>query len=265
VLPALQTNRKIPVYVFMGNNAGGAEEYVNAVGHDRALLGFAGASAYRAGNLVRYAEADEKRTGKTFAGELDGRITSRLACLANLFEGTGLPLEMVANMDAWLKYHAGLIVPLVCGVFATQSDLGRLARTRDALVLVVRAFRECSKGLRAAGIPPTPSGIRIYDWMPEPALVGLMGKLLVGPRMEITFSHAENTRPEMCRIAEQLEGVIRTTGIRTPYWDFLKGYLDPREPGLADGSQKLDLNWQEVSLPLAGLAAGAMLLRMLRK
>lgn len=51
-----------------------------------------------------------------------------------------------ANMDAWLKTHVAEISPTAIAQYVAGLDPGRLARTRDALVLMLRAIREGYRG-----------------------------------------------------------------------------------------------------------------------
>jgi 2-dehydropantoate 2-reductase len=71
-------------------------------------------------------------------GELDGRTTPRLKQIAEAFESAGLPVTFNPNMDAWLKTHVALILSIGGALYMAGGDNYRLARTRDALVLMVR-------------------------------------------------------------------------------------------------------------------------------
>jgi 2-dehydropantoate 2-reductase len=53
VLPALSAARDIRSVLFMHNHAGGSDQLIAAVGRERVLLGFAGASGSRQGDVVK--------------------------------------------------------------------------------------------------------------------------------------------------------------------------------------------------------------------
>jgi len=108
--------------LFLGNNVVGADGYVAALGRQRVLLGFGGASGVREGHVVRYIAAEEGDQGLTVVGELDGRVTPRVERIARAFAGTGLPVTVCEDIDAWLKTHAALILPLAYGVYAAGGD-----------------------------------------------------------------------------------------------------------------------------------------------
>lgn len=70
------------------------------------------------------------------------------------------------------------------------GNIGRLQRTRDAIVLMNRAIRERYRVLSALGIPITPSNHRIFQWIPEPLLLLLMRRMLGDDATTITIGHA---------------------------------------------------------------------------
>ncbi|NIO06910.1 MAG: alpha/beta hydrolase, partial [Deltaproteobacteria bacterium] len=76
ILPILAVNRHTPNVLFMGNNAAGPDEMVEALGRERVLLGFPGAGGYREGHSITFKIASGRQQPTTF-GELDGRTTSR--------------------------------------------------------------------------------------------------------------------------------------------------------------------------------------------
>lgn len=65
-------------------------------------------------------------------------------------------MSICSNMDAWLKTHVAEISPTANALYMAGVDAGRLAHTRDALVLMLRAIREGYRVLGAHGIPITP-------------------------------------------------------------------------------------------------------------
>jgi len=54
ILPVLAAAERIPTMLFMHNHAGGSDELVDAVGRERVLLGFPGASGRREGPAIEY-------------------------------------------------------------------------------------------------------------------------------------------------------------------------------------------------------------------
>jgi len=73
----------------------------------------------------------------------------------------GFEIHVRTDMDVWLKYHAALLTPsLAAAFYACGEDRIRLAGTRDALVLALRAVREGFHVLRALGYPGHTPGAR---------------------------------------------------------------------------------------------------------
>jgi 2-dehydropantoate 2-reductase len=82
VLPRLAANKQIPSVLFLHNNAAGPQEMIEALGHQRVLLGFAGAGGKREGHVI---DSLLIKRQPTTLGELDGRTTPRLEQIARAF------------------------------------------------------------------------------------------------------------------------------------------------------------------------------------
>jgi 2-dehydropantoate 2-reductase len=263
VLPVLAANRQTPNVLFVSNNAAGPDDMIAALGRERVLLGFVGAGGTREGHLVRYIITSGREQPTTF-GELDGRTTPRLEQIAAAFKGAGFPVAICANMDAWLKTHVAEISPTANAFYLAGSDNYRLARTRDGVVLMIRAIREGYKVLRALGIPITPSNHKIVNWIPEPVLVPLVRKMLDSKDVELKAAgHSNAARHEMKQIADEFRALARKTTVPTPSIDRLYTYIDPATPPVPEGSAEIPLNWSGVWVGLGGLAVLVLALMLL--
>jgi 2-dehydropantoate 2-reductase len=225
VLPMLAANQQTPNVLFMNQNIVGPDEMINALGRERVLLGFPGAGGMREGHVVRYI-VTSRREQATTIGELDGRTTSRLKQIADALEGAGFPAEFCPNMDAWLKTHTAEILPTAGAFYMTGCDRHRLARTREGMVLMLRGIREGYKVLRELGVPITPSNHKIFNWLPEPILVFIMRRMLVGEMTELKVGHASAARGEMKQIADEFRALARKTSVPTPAMERLYPYID---------------------------------------
>ncbi|TVR36169.1 MAG: hypothetical protein EA388_04795 [Nitriliruptor sp.] len=110
-------------------------------------------------------------------GEVDGQVRDRTRAVADLLGSMrGYDVEIRDDMDAWLKYHACVtIVALGPAVCAAGADMERLARTRDLMLLSLRAMKEGFRGLRKhLGIRPAPRSFRLLELLPEPIWVWLL-------------------------------------------------------------------------------------------
>ncbi len=256
VLPILATNRRTPNVMFLGNNVAGPREMTERLGCDRVLLGFPGASAVSGAQSIRYLVLPAREQPTTI-GEIDGTMSPRIKCIANTLRGAGFPVSICSNMGAWLKTHAAEISPTAHALYMAGGDVHRLARTRDALVLMLRAIRESYAVLRVLGIPITPMSHRIFQWIPEPLLLIIMRRKLNEQTMSIKIGHAAGARKEMKTIANEWQALARTTPIPMPAMERLLTYGDPSVEPMADGSSELPLKWGPVwviGLALAVLA-----------
>jgi 2-dehydropantoate 2-reductase len=168
-------------------------------------------------------------------------------------------------MDAWLKYHVALLFPsLAPTLYAAGVDNYRLARTRDLVVLAVRAMREGFRVLGSLGLPVTPSKFRVILWLPEPILVLIVQRLLANPLMETALvKHAEAARSEVQHLQGEFMALARTTPVPTPTIDVLLQYYEPGAPPVPDGSAQIPLRWGGLLLAsgvLVALGMGSVLL-----
>ena len=268
VLPALAENQHTPDVLFMLNNAAGPGEMVDALGKERVLLGFPVAAGWREGHDVVYLGLPGwlQRAQKTPLGELDGGTTPRLGRIMGALWEAGIPVEASPNMDAWLKTHASVIVPLEVAVQAAGADVRRLSRTPDALVLAARAIRENLGVLRALGVPVTPGGLRTLGWLPEPLLVSLLGRFFDTEFTEMGLgTHTDDPLDELEQLAGELGDLSRAVGMPTPAADLLRGHLGHDAAPIPDGSTRIPMDRRAaVALALGAAAVALAALRLSR-
>ncbi len=259
ILPVLAANRGTPNLLLMVNNASGIAGIADRVGRERAVFGFPGAGGARVGYVVRYNIVSGLIQPMTL-GEPDGRITPRLRDIAAVLVAAGFPVALSRAMDAWLKTHVAAICPVANALYLAGGDNYRLARTRDGIVLMVRAIKESFRVLRALNIPVTPFKFRILPLIPEPFLVALLQRALATEWATTTLSsHANSARDEMQQLTDEFDALARESGVPTPSVDRLAAYVDPAMPLVSEGAAALPMDWRGVWLglaALAGLAAG---------
>jgi 2-dehydropantoate 2-reductase len=145
-----------------------------------------------------------------------------------------------------------------------------MARTRDAVVLAIRAIREGFRVLRSLGLPVTPSRLRMFEWIPEPILVPLFQRRIANELMETAMvKHANVARDEVRHLVDEFLALARTTSVPTPTIDRLYPHLDPDTPLIPEGSAEIPLDWRGVWAGVGawvGLLAGAVVIaKRLRK
>ena len=265
ILPVLAANDHTPNVLFLMNNAAGPGALIKALGRERVLIGFPGAAGYRKGEMVHYLAGSEDEPWSVPFGEPDGRTTSRTRRVAQVLSTMpGFEGQIQENMDAWLKYHVAILMPsLAPALYAAGLDHRRLARTRDLLVLTIRAVREAFQVLRALGYPVTPSKFKLLEWIPEPLLVGLIALALQRWADEVKLEaallrHARAARDEVKHLTDEFLALARATAVPTPAIDRLYPHLSPDAPLVTEESAALPMRWRGVWIGaalLAGIAA----------
>jgi ketopantoate reductase len=258
ILPILAANDRTPNVLFLMNNAAGPDALTQALGTDRVMTGFPMVAGYRRGHVVHYLFGGQPgKPVKIPIGEADGSVCSRTRVVAAVL-GTmeGFEAEIRTDMDAWLKTHVALLMPsLAPAMRAAGRDNVRMGRTRDAVVLAVRAIHEGFAVVRKLGYPIVPSSIHQMEWIPEPILVWYLQKLLPHPRMRTAMlEHADAAQDEIRHLAGEFDALIERAGIPTPVIDGLKKYFDPDTPPLPEGSAEIPLDWRFLYVIL-GIAA----------
>ena len=261
ILPILAVNQHTPNVLFLTNNAAGPGELVDALGAERVLIGFPRSAGYFKGHVVRCLAGREEDEATIPFGEVDGAITERTKRVACILQtAIGYRAEIRTDMDDWLKTHVALLMPSVCpALYAAGTDNYRLARTRDGLVLTIRAIREGFQMLRELGVTITPANMKIVEWIPEPILVFLLRRLITMDAMKVALvGHANAARDEMQHLTDEFLALTGTTSVPTPAIDELYPYLDPNTPLMPEGSRQIPLNWGGLLVGLCGLTVVLM-------
>jgi ketopantoate reductase len=257
ILPVLAANRRTPNVLFLMNNAAGPGELVGALGKERVLIGFPNSAGYREGHVVHCLTGTEEEKAYVPFGEVDGRITARTRDVARILESApGFGAEIRTDMDAWLKYHVALLFPsLAPTLCAAGRDNYRLARTRDLVVLAIRAIREGFRVLHSLELPVTPARLKAIVWVPEPILVLVFQRILSNPLMETALvKHGEAAHSEVMHLVDEFLALARATLVPTPTINRLLSYLEPDAPQVPDGSAEIPLRWGGLVVALGALA-----------
>jgi 2-dehydropantoate 2-reductase len=225
VLPSIAANRRTPNVLFMVNNAEGPGPFVEALGHERVLLGFPGAGGGREGHVIKY-HVVSGGTQKTTLGEVDGSVTPRLQQIAATFHAAGFPVEISRNIDAWLKTHVALVSPIANAIYMADGDSYKLAKMREGLVFNVRAIKEGFGVLHKLGVPVTPAKMRVLELLPEWILVAFLSRIYQTSWAEVVMArHANVARDEMKQLADEFRQLCKQAAVPTPAIDRLNAYI----------------------------------------
>jgi 2-dehydropantoate 2-reductase len=238
VLPILSAARGVRSVLFMHNHAGGSAQLIAAVGRERVLLGFAGASGSRQGDVVKYTIIPQQ---PTTLGEIEGPPTTRIREIAAMLKQSGFNVALSQNMDAWLKTHA-VFVTAVCGaLYCVGADNYELARSSETLVLFVNAVREGLRSLRKLGLPPPPLNLRaIFNWMPRGVAIAYWRRFFGSERAQYYFAeHARVALEEMKMLSDEIRALPGIGASETPSFDLLCGAIDAYAGGMSASTLNL--------------------------
>ena len=165
-----------PIVVLTGNNLSVAEKeqkiHEASPSPKTVLFGFGSTAGTREnGKLTTVHTGDGRLTIGKAHEEIPGTVK---AVLQQAFSGSKLSVVYCDNMDAWLKYHAAFILPVVYLCYKTGCDLKKSTRAERKLLL--DAVRDAYHLLMALGYPVRPVG---DEKSLEPGLMNMMVKLVI--------------------------------------------------------------------------------------
>lgn len=228
ILPVLANNKNIKHILFIGNNAVGFDEYVSQLPESKLLFGFGSAGGSRKEHVIHYIDS-EKPGGKRMSlkiGEMDGRVRERTKQIEAMFQEAGIPVEVVTDIDGWLKYHIAMVFPLCAAMLKHDCDNYELAKSKEDVRDVMRAIKEAGNVLATLGYAK-PLEFRFkVDWMPEFLVVWIFRKVLSTKFAEVAIAmHAKAAADEFKMHTEDFMTLAQTKGVKTPYIDKLKAYF----------------------------------------
>ncbi len=216
ILPALSTNKNSRSFLFMVNNSSGYDEWIQAVGRERLLTGFAGAGGSRKDGVVHY-RIVSGRLQTTTLGEIDGQITPRAKTLAEAFQRAGFPTTISSNMLAWQKYHVAWVSPLANALYMAGGDGRQLAQQTETVELMIDAVREGFRVLKLQGFPVTPSALGVLETLPKPLLLLVLRQWMRTEHFDaVAVQHALAAADEMQYLSEEFQREAKSTSLQTP-------------------------------------------------
>ena len=228
VLPDLSKNKNIPNILFMGNNALGFDEYLNNLPKEKVLFGFPGGGGSRMNHVVHYVDS-EKLNGKRMSitiGEIDDEIRERTKQIQNLFETSGVPVNIVEEMDSWLKYHVAFVLP-IAGALLKCGDNYKLAKDNKIIRTYLRAVKEGVRVLKALGYTKNYNfKLKLFYLLPEKVLIKILKQVFNSKFAEVAMMmHLNSAMDEMLELTNEFKTLIDQTSVKTPNLDELTNYI----------------------------------------
>ena len=147
-----------PIVVLVGNNlsASEMEDHILRMSPSskQVLFGFGSTAGTRENGKFETVHTGE---GKLTVGRSqEDASAEEKTLLKSLFKGSRLSISWCDNMDAWLKYHAAFILPVVYLCYKTGCDLKQ--STKEERRLLLDAVRDAYHLLMELGYPVRPVG-----------------------------------------------------------------------------------------------------------
>ena len=165
-----------PIVVLTGNNLSASEMeariHAASPAPKTVLFGFGSTAGTReSGRLTTVHLGD----GRLTLGKTDAEVPAAAkTVLEQAFSGSRLSVAYCDNMDAWLKYHAAYILPVVYLCCKTGCDLKKSTRADRKLML--DAVKDAYHLLMALGYPVRPVG---DEKSLEPGLAHAVTKIII--------------------------------------------------------------------------------------
>jgi len=211
ILPIISKNKKSPTVIFLGNNVNGAEEYLQYIDKEKILLGFGGPGGYREEGVVVIAYIDK---AIMYFGELDGNKSRRVEEITDVFEKSGIKIEVHENIDAWLKTHMAFISALAMASYAARKRGHQYGEDDELIKMSVIAMIENFRALKELGIPIIPKKFKLLRYMPKSSLVKKIKNLINSEFGRIALSgHANAAKDEMKSLTDDFMNLVM--GVKT--------------------------------------------------
>jgi 2-dehydropantoate 2-reductase len=192
-------------------------------------------------------------------GELNQLPSPILFELQDILEDAGFEVEISPDIDAWLKTHAALVLPIAFGLYLCDGDNFRLAKTRDAVLMTFRGVKESLKVLRKLDVSILPKKYLAFPLLPEPIAVAYLRNFFDSEFARVGLSvHANNAKDEMYFLANEFKALIEQSGVDTPNLKQLYSITEQVETQpviIPEGSKSKALDWKPIWIG-AGILTG---------
>lgn len=227
VLPIVAKNHS-RLIILVGNNPS-AETSLNILKENNldkeVAFGFQGTGGRRENGKVISVHTGVGMTVGGLSGELSNEFKQQLE---RAFQGVKYRLTWVSHMDAWLKCHLALILPICYVCYATDCRLTRATKTQRQAIL--DAALEACVMLQNLGVP-----IRIEDSIDyfkpgrkRTLMAAMLFILAKTPLGRLAASdHCQNAVSEMSALDDAFERLRQKSAHPMPVWDELRALGKP--------------------------------------
>jgi 2-dehydropantoate 2-reductase len=198
----------------MINNPLGPDEFIQALGAGRVMLGFVFGAGKRDGDIIR---AISPKGLATPFGEIGGEKTERLSRLVAILRSAGLNARAETRMNDWLAAHAALVAPFAVLLIEHGTDNYALAKSKEDVRALVVGMRETLAVLRALGHRIVPGSTNVIRIVPLFLLVPVVRAFLSARIAEVGGAwHCSQAPDEMAELARELKSMVERSGLPAP-------------------------------------------------
>lgn len=141
-------------------------------GKGRIIPAFPGAGGGFEGNVLK-AGLTPWIIRPTTIAEIDGRKTERLYQLVSIFKKSGIPYQIVSDMQIWQLCHLALVTP-IADAYYTAKNPREVWRERDIMTKTAMQLKNNFQTLYNFGLTLSPKKMHIFRFTPTNILsVGL--------------------------------------------------------------------------------------------
>lgn len=222
-IESLKKNKGSKSLLFMLNIPKGVDQIAIELPDRHIMLGFPGLGGTYRNGAIDYIELKQQRSS---LGELNRRaegFSDLLMEVKGVFENSGMKVDLVADMPAWLSVHAIFVGSIAAAIWKENGDSRTLGKNKKSVYELVSSIREGFKACQALEMPIYPSNLKTIFmsvpkcfavWYWSKALQGEMGTLAMEP-------HVKGAKKEMQLIAKQVLNLVHSSTVATPSLDRL--------------------------------------------
>lgn len=149
------------------------------------------------------------------------------ALLQRAFEGARYQLRWEPQMDAWLKCHLALILPMCYVCYATDGKLQRAQKRQ--LEEIIDATIEAHEMLKQLGYPIRPEGTEAFYIHNRKKCMRFLQLMARTPFGKLAASdHAMHAVGEMQSLDAAFEALRAQAGVPMPAWERLRANGNPQ-------------------------------------
>ncbi|MCD4695231.1 MAG: hypothetical protein K8S16_03235 [Bacteroidales bacterium] len=228
IIKQLSGLKNLKNIVFLGNNVMGFDEYTKYIDKEKLFFGFPQIGGKVKGQIVYFAEKPEKEKARPITiGEMNGTITNRLKQFENLLKKASFDVDIVNDIDGWLKYHAAFVLPIGYCLYKHNCDNYAVAKSQETQLEMVKAAKEAGNVLKALGYKKRyPFKFNLFYWLPEKITAKVIKALFDNEYAKIVFSHhASSAVGEMEKLTRDFYELIEKSNLKTPAFNSLSLFV----------------------------------------